>query len=32
MKGALVVDVRESFRQRPKWAAASNPDVAKQIQ
>jgi nicotinamidase-related amidase len=33
MKRALVViDVQESFRQRPIWAAISNPEIAKQVQ
>jgi nicotinamidase-related amidase len=33
MKRALVViDVQESFRQRPSWAAISNPDIVKQVQ
>jgi nicotinamidase-related amidase len=32
MKRALVViDVQESFRQRPIWAASSNPEIAKQV-
>jgi nicotinamidase-related amidase len=32
MKRALVVvDVQESFRQRPNWAAVSNPEIAKQV-
>jgi len=32
MKRALVViDVQESFRQRPMWAAISNPEIAKQV-
>lgn len=32
MKRALVViDVQESFRQRPIWAAGSNPGIAKQV-
>jgi len=32
MKRALVViDVQESFRQRPNWAVISNPDIAKQV-
>ena len=32
MKRALVViDVQESFRQRPNWAANSNPEIAKQV-
>ena len=24
----VVIDVQESFRQRPIWAAGSNPDIA----
>jgi nicotinamidase-related amidase len=32
MKRALVViDVQESFRQRPNWLAISNPEIAKQV-
>src|SRR5690348_14042784 len=32
MKRALiVVDVQESFRQRPNWTASSNPEIAKQV-
>jgi nicotinamidase-related amidase len=32
MKRALVViDVQESFRQRPNWPASSNPEIAKQV-
>jgi nicotinamidase-related amidase len=32
MKRALVViDVQESFRQRPIWAASSNPEIVKQV-
>jgi nicotinamidase-related amidase len=32
MKRALVViDVQESFRQRPIWAATSNPEIVKQV-
>jgi len=32
MKRALIViDVQESFRQTPKWAAVSNPEIAKQV-
>lgn len=32
MKRALIViDVQESFRQLPIWAASSNPEVAKQV-
>ena len=32
MKRALVViDVQESFRQRPNWAASSNPHIVGQV-
>jgi nicotinamidase-related amidase len=32
MKRALVViDVQESFRQRPMWEVSSNPDIVKQV-
>jgi nicotinamidase-related amidase len=32
VKRALVVlDVQESFRQRPIWVASSNPEIAKQV-
>lgn len=32
MRRALVViDVQESFRQRPIWAISSNPEIAKQV-
>ena len=32
MKRALVViDVQESFRQRPNWAVVSNPEIVKQV-
>jgi nicotinamidase-related amidase len=32
MKRALVViDVQESFRQRPNWAASSNPEITKPV-
>ena len=24
----LIIDIQESFRQRPSWAAVSNPDIA----
>ena len=27
----IVIDVQESFRQQPRWAAASNPGVAGQV-
>jgi nicotinamidase-related amidase len=29
-KALLVIDIQESFRQRPSWQAVSNPDVAAQ--
>jgi nicotinamidase-related amidase len=29
-KALLVIDIQESFRQRPSWRAVSNPDVAAQ--
>ena len=33
MRRALVViDVQESFRQRPIWEVSSNPDIVKQVQ
>jgi nicotinamidase-related amidase len=28
----FVIDVQESFRQRPIWAASSNPGIAKRVQ
>jgi nicotinamidase-related amidase len=31
-KALIVIDVQESFRQRPIWAASSNPDIVKQVQ
>lgn len=32
MKSALIViDVQESFRQRPNWAASSRPDIVDQV-
>lgn len=31
-RALLVIDVQESFRQRPMWAAISNPEIAKQVQ
>ncbi|WP_181799417.1 cysteine hydrolase family protein [Kitasatospora acidiphila] len=27
----IVIDVQESFRQRPDWAAVSNPDIVAQV-
>ena len=27
-KALIVVDVQESFRQRPSWAELSNPDMS----
>ncbi|GAB3662061.1 cysteine hydrolase family protein [Glycomyces tarimensis] len=27
----LVIDVQESFRQRPNWAAVSNPEIVAQV-
>ena len=27
----VVIDVQESFRQRPIWAAVSNPDIVDQV-
>jgi nicotinamidase-related amidase len=27
----IVIDVQESFRQRPSWAAVNHPDIAKRI-
>jgi nicotinamidase-related amidase len=27
----IVIDVQESFRQRPDWAAVSNPDIVGQV-
>jgi len=30
-RALVVIDVQESFRQRPNWAAISNPEIAKQI-
>ena len=26
-RALIVIDVQESFRQRPSWAAVSNPDI-----
>jgi nicotinamidase-related amidase len=30
-RALLVIDVQESFRQRPLWAAISNPDIADDV-
>jgi nicotinamidase-related amidase len=30
-RALLVIDVQESFRQRPNWPAISNPEIAKQV-
>jgi nicotinamidase-related amidase len=30
-RALLVIDVQESFRQRPIWAASSNPEIVKQV-
>lgn len=30
-KALLVIDVQESFRQRPIWQAVSNPDIVEQV-
>lgn len=30
-KALIVIDVQESFRQRPVWAAVSNPDIVDRI-
>ena len=30
-RALIVVDVQESFRQRPSWAAVSSPDVISQV-
>jgi nicotinamidase-related amidase len=30
-RALLVIDVQESFRQRPLWEAISNPDIAKDV-
>jgi nicotinamidase-related amidase len=30
-RALVVIDVQESFRQRPMWAAISNPEIAKQV-
>ena len=30
-RALVVIDVQESFRQRPSWATISNPDIAKSV-
>jgi nicotinamidase-related amidase len=30
-RALLVIDVQESFRQRPIWAVSSNPEIVKQV-
>ncbi|MEO3746252.1 isochorismatase family protein [Plantactinospora sp. B5E13] len=30
-RALVVIDVQESFRQRPNWAATSNPEIVKQV-
>lgn len=30
-RALIVIDVQESFRRRPMWAASSNPEIAKQV-
>lgn len=30
-KALIVIDVQESFRQRPDWAEVSNPDIVRQV-
>jgi nicotinamidase-related amidase len=30
-RALVVIDVQESFRQRPMWAASSNPEVAERV-
>lgn len=30
-RALVVIDVQESFRQRPNWAAVSNPDIVGQV-
>jgi nicotinamidase-related amidase len=30
-RALIVIDVQESFRQRPDWAEVSNPDIAAQV-
>jgi len=30
-RALVIIDVQESFRQRPIWAAISNPEIAKQV-
>src|SRR5262245_6810111 len=27
----LIIDIQESFRQRPSWAAVSDPDIAQTV-
>jgi len=31
LRALVVIDVQESFRQRPIWAANSNPEIVKQV-
>ena len=31
-RALVVIDVQESFRQRPSWAAVSNPDIVADVQ
>ena len=30
-RALVVIDVQESFRQRPIWRAVSNPDIVEQV-
>jgi nicotinamidase-related amidase len=30
-RALIVIDVQESFRQRPNWAATSQPDIVRQV-
>jgi nicotinamidase-related amidase len=30
-RALIVVDVQESFRQQPQWAAISNPGIAEKV-
>lgn len=30
-RALIVIDVQQSFRERPNWAAVSNPEVVKQV-
>jgi nicotinamidase-related amidase len=30
-RALIVIDVQESFRQRPNWAASSRPDIVRQV-